>query len=118
MDKIKTYRDLDIWKKGIELVKRIYKLTENFPQYETYCLSSQLRRSAISIPSNVSEGFRRQYNKEFKQFLYIALGSCSELETQVIISHELKYIDKIVQGEILELLDHISRMIVNLNKKL
>lgn len=80
-DKIKNFRDLNIWKKAIELIKKVYEASRGFPREELYALSSQMRRSAISIPSNVAEGFRRKHNKEFKQFLYIALGSCAELET-------------------------------------
>jgi four helix bundle protein len=116
--KIKTYRDLDIWKAGIGLVKDIYKLTEKFPKHEMYGLVSQMRRSAISIPSNVAEGFRRYHNKEYKQFLYISLGSCAELETQITIAKELGYIQESIEAELLERLDHICRMISNLLKKL
>ena len=116
--KIKTYRDLDIWNAGITLVKDIYKTTETFPKNELYCLISQMRRSAISIPSNVAEGFRRYYNKEYKQFLYISLGSCAELETQVTIAKELKYIKEEKETALLEKLDHICRMVSNLIKKL
>lgn len=116
--KIKTYRDLDIWKAGILLVKVVYKLTENFPKQEMYGLVSQMRRSAISIPSNVAEGFRRYHNKEYKQFLYISLGGCAELETQITIAKELEYIDKDKETVLLEKLDHICRMISNLIKKL
>jgi len=117
-DKIRSYRDLDIWKKGIELVKHIYTLTKNFPKQEVYGLVSQMRRSAISIPSNIAEGFRRYHKKEYKQFLYIALGSCAELETQLTIAKELKYIPENKEVELLEMLDHICRMISNLIKKL
>ncbi len=116
--KIKTYRDLDIWTKAIELVKEIYKATEKFPKHETYGLSTQLRRSAVSIPSNVAEGFRRYHNKEYKQFLYVSLGSCAELETQVTIAKELKYIQKDEEEMLLERSDYICRMISNLLKKL
>jgi four helix bundle protein len=116
--KIKTYRDLDIWKAGILLVKVVYKLTEKFPKQEMYGLVSQMRRSAISIPSNVAEGFRRYHNKEYKQFLYLSLGSCAELETQITITKELEYIDKDKETVLLEKLDHICRMISNLIKKL
>ena len=77
-----------------------------------------MKRSAVSVPSNVAEGFRRYHNKEFRQFLYIALGSCAELETQVIITKELNYIDSKVEKELLEILDHICRRITNLIKKL
>ena len=116
--KIKTYRDLNIWNTGIEIDKDIYKLTENFPKQEIYGLVSQMRRSAVSIPSNVAEGFRRHHNKEYKQFLYISLGSCAELETQITIALELKYIQKDKENRLLEKLDHICRMISNLIKKL
>jgi len=117
-ERIKTYRDLDIWKKGIELVKKVYVMTGKFPKEETYGLSSQMRRSAISVPSNVAEGFRRYHNKEYRQFLYIALGSCAEFETQATISKELNYISSEKEKELLEMLDHVSRMITNLIKKL
>ena len=116
--KIKTYRDLNIWKVGIELVKDIYKSTEKFPKQEMYGIVSQMRRSAISIPSNVAEGFKRYHNKEYRQFLYITLGSCAELETQVTIAKELKYIHVDKEVILLEKLDHIGRMITNLLKKL
>ncbi len=116
--KIKTYRDLSIWNVGIEVVKGIYKITEKFPKHEIYGLVSQMRRAAVSIPSNVAEGFRRYHNKEYKQFLYITLGSCAELETQITIAMELNYIKQDVEAVILEKLDHICRMISNLIKKL
>ena len=88
---VKTRRDLDVWKNGIELVKRIYVLTSNFPKEEIYTLTSQIRRSAISIPSNIAEGAARNSKKKFLQFLYIALGSAAELETQLILAKELSY---------------------------
>jgi four helix bundle protein len=116
--KIKTYRDLNIWNVGVELVKEIYKSTEKFPREELYGLVSQLRRSAVSIPSNVAEGFRRYHNKGYKQFLFTALGSCAELETQITIAKELKYIPVNKEVELLEKSDHICRMISNLIKKL
>lgn len=118
MGTIKSFRELDIWKKGIELVKEIYKITENFPNSELYGLTSQMRRCAISIPSNVAEGFRRKHSKEFKQFLNIALGSSAELETQIVIAKELAYVGCEDEDCVLEFVDHISRMIVNLLKKL
>ena len=118
MGKIKTYRDLDIWRAGISLVKGIYRLTEKFPRYEMYGLVSQMRRSAISIPSNIAEGFRRYHNREYRQFLYVSLGSCAELETQLTIAKELQYIQDGKESELLEKLDHICRMISNLSKKL
>ncbi len=77
-----------------------------------------MRRSAISIPSTVAEGFRRYHNKEYKQFLYITLGSCAELETQITIAKELKYITNDEEAELLERMEHIGKMISNLIKKL
>jgi len=118
MEKIKTYRDLDIWKKSMELVQKVYQYTEKFPKTEVYSLTSQMRRTAISIPSNVAEGFRRYHNKEYRQFLYISLGSCAELETQATIAKELNYLEEFEEKDILEFTDHIARMISNLIKKL
>jgi len=89
---VMTHRDLDVWKNGIELVKKIYILTKDFPKEEIYTLTSQIRRSAISIPSNIAEGAARNSKKEFIQFLYIALGSAAELETQLNVAKELGYI--------------------------
>ena len=118
VERIRTYRDLNIWNGGIDLVKSIYMLTEKFPRQEIYGLVSQMRRSAVSIPSNVAEGFRRHHNKEYRQFLYTALGSCAELETQLTIAKELGYISKEQELGLLEKLDHICRMTTNLIKKL
>ncbi|MFH1370885.1 MAG: four helix bundle protein [Planctomycetota bacterium] len=115
---IKTYRDLQIWQIGIEIVTDIYGVTKKFPKEETYGLASQMRRSAISIPSNAAEGFKRFHNKEYKQFLYISSGSCGELETQVTIARKLDYIDEQQETALLEKLDHVGRMISSLIKKL
>ena len=115
---IKEFKDLKIWQKGIEIVSDIYILTKKFPKEELYGLTSQIRRSAISMPSNIAEGFRRYHNKEYKQFLYIALGSCAELETQITIAKNLKYITEDKEIELIEKLDHLCRMTSNLIKKL
>lgn len=115
---IKSFRDLKIWEKGIELVKKVYLVTKEFPKEEQYGLSSQMRRTSVSIPSNVAEGFRRKHNKEYKQFLNIALGSCAELETQLVIARELEYINENQEKDTIELIYYICRMIVNLKKKL
>ena len=117
-ERIKNFQDLRIWQKGIEVVKDIYMLTKKFPKEELYGLTSQIRRSAISIPSNIAEGFRRYHNKEYRQFLYIALGSCAELETQIIIANELDYIDETNKTEIIEKIKYICRMTVKLINKL
>ena len=117
-NKIETYRDLNIWQLGIDLVKDTYRLTQTFPKHELYGITSQMRRSAISIPSNIAEGFKRYHNREYKQFLYVTLGSCAELETQATIARVLKYISAEKESALLEKLDHIGRMITNLLKKL
>ena len=117
-NKIRSFRDLVVWQKGIELVKEVYKITKSFPKDEQYGLSSQMRRAAVSVPSNISEGHRKRSTKEYKQFLNIALGSCGELETQVVIAKELNYISINEEDFLTERIDHICRMLVSLDKKL
>ena len=86
-----THKDLDVWKEAMEFVVQIYSLTHDIPNSEKYGLISQMQRAAISLPSNISEGAARQTTKEFIQFLYIALGSVSELETQLILVEKLGF---------------------------
>jgi len=117
-EKITSFRDLRIWQKSMDLVEEIYKIANNFPKTETYGLASQMQRSAISIPSNISEGFRRRHPKEYRQFLSISLGSCGELETQIEISKRLGYIDEHKFQKLIEDLDYICKMIQTLIKKL
>jgi len=116
---MKNHYDLDVWKKSIELVKEIYKISKNFPKEEIYALTSQIRRAAVSIPSNISEGASRQTDKEFVQFLYIALGSSSELETQIIIAKELSYIDnvEIILQQIIRVKKMINGLIRHIKQK-
>jgi len=85
MTKITSHKDLIVWQKAMDLVVIVYKLTESFPQREQYGLVSQIRRSAVSIPSNIAEGYHRGTTKEYKNFLQIAYGSASELDTQIEI---------------------------------
>jgi four helix bundle protein len=89
---VKDYRDLIVWRKSIDLVKRVYALTHRFPQFETYALADQLRRAVVSIPSNIAEGQSRRTGGDFRQFIHVALGSAGEVDTQVVIAHELGYI--------------------------
>ncbi|OGW72090.1 MAG: four helix bundle protein [Nitrospirae bacterium RIFOXYC2_FULL_44_7] len=100
------------------MVADIYKYTSKFPKEEIYGLVSQMRRAAVSIPSNIAEGFNRYHNKEYKQFLYIALGSCAELETQTEIAFDLGFFMLGDKTSLFEKLDHESRMLRNLIKKL
>lgn len=90
--KTNSFKDLIVWKRSFELVKMIYTFTKLFPKEEIYGLSQQLRRAAVSIPSNIAEGYGRQYLKEYKQFLAIAYGSLCELETQYLLAVELGYV--------------------------
>jgi four helix bundle protein len=116
--KIRCLEDLEIWNEGISLVEKIYAVTQRFPKEELYGLSSQLRRAAISIPSNIAEGFARFHNKEYKQFLYIALGSCAETKTQIVIASRLGYVENEKKDTLLKNIEQISKMIMCLIKKL
>ncbi len=115
---VKDYRELEIWKKGISLTEDIYAVTRSFPKEEIYCLTSQIRKSAISIPSNIAEGFARSTNNEYKQFLYYSLGSCAEATTQTIIASRLKYVTDKQADALVEKLNILSKMIMSLIKKL
>jgi len=114
--KIKKFRELDVWKLAMEIIVDIYEYTKTFPKEEIYGLVSQMRRAAVSIASNIAEGFNRYHNKEYRQFLYIALGSCAELETQIEVSVPLGYITQSGRDKTIEKLDHESRMLRNLIK--
>lgn len=94
MIKIKSFRDLIAWQVGMELVLSVYKVTKLFPREELFTLTSQMRRSAISITSNIAEGFSRRNKREKNQFYYIALGSLTELQNQVFIAKELGYLSE------------------------
>lgn len=91
---VKTHKNPDVWKKSIDLVTLVYEISKSFPKEETFGITSQMRRAAISIPSNIAEGASRQSNKEYIQFLYIALGSVMELETQLVITYNLGYLNE------------------------
>jgi len=109
-----SHKDLDVWQKSIELVTVIYDVTKLFPKEELYGITNQIRRCAVSIPSNIAEGAARNSNKEFIQYLYISLGSLSELETQIIISHNLRYIDD--KSELINYIVKIKQMLLGLIK--
>jgi four helix bundle protein len=111
---MKAHHKLNVWQRAIDLVTDIYKLTEEFPKEEIYGLTSQMRRAAVSIPSNIAEGAARGSKAEFRKFLAIAQGSISELETQIIISSKLGFCT--TEEGFLSELDEISRMIVGLRK--
>jgi len=113
---IKTHKDLDVWNNAMNLVTDIYRLTRSFPKDELYGLTSQIRRSAVSISSNIAEGAARKNKAEFIQFLYIALGSLSELETQLIISKNLNYSETI--NSLLSKITDIRKMTFGLIKSI
>lgn len=115
---MKTHKDLEVWKNSISMVTEIYTITNDFPNSELYGMVSQIRRSAVSVPSNIAEGAGRNYDKENIQFLYIALGSLSELETQLIISRNLEYINQKILDEICEKLIIITSQLSGLIKYL
>ena len=116
--KIRNFKDLKIWQESISLVEEIYRITKAFPRIENYGIVSQIRRSAVSIPSNIAEGFMKSHNKEFKQFLFIALASSAEVETQLIISNKLKYISNLELGRLLGRTDKFNKMTMSLIKRL
>ncbi|MGA7982024.1 MAG: four helix bundle protein [Chromatiaceae bacterium] len=115
---VQSYRDLIVWQKSMDLVERVYRMTRVFPKEEMYGLSSQIRRAAVSIPSNIAEGQARKSTAEFLHFLSIAQGSRAEVETQTLIAQRLGYVTQAQIKEILSLLDEISRMLNTLRTKL
>ena len=116
--KITNFRDLQVWQLGKEVSLDVYRATKTFPREEMYGLIAQMRRAAVSIPSNIAEGFNGKHNNEYKQFLYIALGSCAELETQTEISASLGFLSEQNKEQLLLKLNHESAMLRNLIKKL
>lgn len=113
----KNYEDLKVWQKAMGFVEVVYRATSQFPEDERFGLTSQLRRAAVSIPSNIAEGAGRSSDKEFIRFLYIARGSVSEVKTQLLIATRLGFITD-ESGELLNQLDEISRMLNGLRNNL
>ena len=111
IDKIHSYKDLIVWQKSMKLVVAVYGLTELYPKSELYGLTSQTRRSAISIPSNIAEGRRRRSRKEYNQFLLIAYSSGAELETQIEIAKRLSFGSGLDFTEVDSLLGEVMRML-------
>lgn len=115
---IAHFKDLLIWKVGKDLVTEIYRFTKTFPQDERFGLTDQMRRAAVSIPSNIAEGFNRRYSTDYKRFLFVALGSCGELETQTEIAGALQFLKPEYAQKITDRIDHESRMIRKLIEKI
>ncbi len=114
----KPHKRLDAWQKSVVLVGRIYALTSSFPENEKYGLTNQMRRAAISIPANIAEGAARQTKKEFIQFLHMAQGSLSEIDTHLEISRKLGYLKTGLSEELLSLMNDIDKMLTGLIKHL
>jgi four helix bundle protein len=115
---MKTHKDLDVWKDSIDFITKIYRMTSLFPKEELYGITSQIRRSAVSIPSNIAEGAARKFTNEFRQFLYISLSSSAELNTQLIISNNLGYLNQEDFKYCISHLELISKRLQGLIKSL
>ena len=115
---MKNFKDLVVWQKSMDLVTSVYRATKTFPTEEKYGLANQMRRAAVSIPSNIAEGNMRTTDKDFRQFISIARGSCSELETQTIIAARLDYLRDDEQKELLKITEEVAKMLGSLFAKL
>ncbi len=118
MSVIASYRDLKVWQSATDMVQGVYLITEQFPNSETYGLSSQMRRAAISVPSNIAEGHARDSTKEYLRFISVAMGSLAELETQFLLSERLNYLEAGVLNKFLEQASEIGRMLRSLQRAL
>ncbi len=112
---LRTHKDLDVWKKAMDLAAHVYSLTARFPKEELYGLTSQIRRSAVSIPSNIAEGAARHSRKEFIQFLHIASGSVAELETQLLLAIRMRFISS---DSIISHVEEVRKLLLGLLRSL
>lgn len=112
MERITSYKQLIVWRKSMDLVEDVFNLTKSFPRTEDFSLTSQMRRAAVSIPSNIAEGFGRNSQREYTQFYAIAYGSALELETQLLITERIGYSKNTL--EIISLLEEIQKMLSSL----
>jgi len=117
-ESFRSYRDLEVWQRGMALAKRIYETTANFPAGERFGLTNQIRRAVVSIPSNLAEGHARSGTAEFLHFISISMGSVAELETQILLSADLGYLCKDTGNDLLAQLDTIGKMLRGLGKSL
>ena len=118
MDKILSYKDLVVWQKSMELVENVYRLTLKLPQAERGGLMSQMRRAAVSVPSNLAEGYGRQSTGDYRHHLSISRGSLLELETQVLLCEKLGYLENLHTQKMLGEIQLISKMLGSLINKL
>lgn len=115
---IKSYRDLHAWQRAMDFVTVVYQATAKFPRDEIYGLTSQLRRSAVSVPSNIAEGHGRQSTRDFINFLSIAYGSLNEAQTQIVIAHRLSYLTADEAQSLESLSQEVGRLINGLSRSL
>jgi four helix bundle protein len=108
---VRSYKDLVAWQKSMDLVTAVYRVSQGFPKEEIFGLVSQIRRAAVSVPSNIAEGHARTSRKEFQYFLSNARGSLAELETQLTIAHQLAYIDETGINQLLDRLGEVGRIL-------
>jgi len=115
---VSDYKDLEVWQRAIEMVAEVYRLSASFPESEKFGLTNQIRRAAVSIPSNIAEGSARHHAKDFTHFLRIADGSAAEVETQMIISSKLEFVSdtKQLQNEIVTIRRMLAALIKSLRK--
>ncbi len=111
---MQTHKDLDVWKLSMDLVVDIYQITDSLPKSELFGFTSQIRRAAVSVPSNIAEGSARKNTKEYIQFLYIALGSITEVDTQLELICRLKF--AVVTPQLYDKVEHVKKMLLNLIK--
>lgn len=115
---MKNFKELRVWQHSIKLVSDVCRFTRNFPNEEKYGLVSQMRRSAVSIPSNIAEGHMRTTGRDFKQFLAVARGSCSELETQAVIARELGYLSNELYEQLMQRIEEVGKMLSSFYSKI
>jgi four helix bundle protein len=115
---LKSYRELKVWKKSYNLCVKIYRITKGFPLEERYVLTSQIRRSALSIPSNIAEGYGRKTKPDYIRILYIAYGSVCELDTQILLAGDLKYLQTNVQDDFNQDISEVEIMLKALIRSL
>jgi len=111
---VRSYKDLVVWQKSMALVTEVYRASQEFPKEELFGLTSQTRRAAVSVPSNIAEGHARTSKKEFQYFLSNARGSLAELETQLTIAHQLAYINATAINQLLDRLGEVGRILSGL----
>ena len=118
MTSLKSYQDLEVWKRSIELAEKVYRLSEKFPNEEKFGMTNQLRRAVVSVAANIAEGAERQGTKEFLQFLSVASGSLAEVETFLILATRLKMVENQETEPILEYAAIVGRMLNGLKRSL